>query len=259
MPRFNAQNIINRLKGMSDIDKSKKANSDTIIKDEIDNVMEDTKISLYRQSREKAAKYALWQGLLNQYGLFGTQRSNKRIFGRNKDINYYDREYLHGDLVSIDFGTSNLDKEFSFTHTAIVIKSYTDYIVVLPTTSCKEGRLENRPQDEQDDTMIITSGDFEDIESDSYIMLYQIRSVSKNRIQKIIGTISNTQLMKRIDDKVSEAFSPIVYHDFHSLKEQYDDIKSQNELLRGILDEIKKDANSILTHTELYDKISTNQ
>ena len=255
MPKFNAQNIINRLKGMSDIDKSKKANSDTIIKDEIDNVMEDTKISLYRQSREKAVKYALWQGLLNQYGLFGTQRSNKRLFGRSKDINYYDREYLHGDLVSIDFGTSNLDKEFSFTHTAIVIKSYTDYIVVLPTTSCKEGRLENRPQDEQDDTMIITSTDFEDIESDSYIMLYQIRSVSKNRIQKVIGTISNTQLMKQIDDKVNAIFSPIAYYDFHSLKEQYDNLKLQNELLKGILKGIKKEANSILTHTEAYDRI----
>lgn len=134
----------------------------------------------------------------------------------------------------------------------------TDYIVVLPTTSCKEGRLENRPQDERDDTMIITSTDFEDIESDSYIMLYQIRSVSKNRIQKVIGTISNTQLMKQIDDKVNAIFSPIAYYNFYSLKEQYDDLKLQNELLKGILKEIKKDATNILTHTEAYDKIAIN-
>jgi len=93
MPKFNVQNIIARLKNMSDVDKNKKANSDTIIKEEINNVMDDVKISLYRQSREKAAKYVLWQGLLNQYGLFGTQRNNKRLFGKNKDINYYDTEY----------------------------------------------------------------------------------------------------------------------------------------------------------------------
>jgi len=59
---------------------------------------------------------------------------------KNKNINYYDDNYKHGDLISVDFGTSNLDKEFSFTHTAIVLKSYTDYIVVIPTTSCKDGR-----------------------------------------------------------------------------------------------------------------------
>lgn len=119
--------------------------------------MEDTKIALYNQNREYAVKYVLWQGLLNQYGIFGRKRNSKRAFGVNKEINYYDETFEHGDLVSIDFGTSNIDKEFSFTHTAIVIKSYTDFIVVVPTTSCKDGRLETKPKDEQDDTLVITS------------------------------------------------------------------------------------------------------
>lgn len=250
MPKFNAQNIIARLKNMSDVDKNKKANSDTIIKEEINNVMDDVKISLYRQSREKAAKYVLWQGLLNQYGLFGTQRNNKRLFGKNKDINYYDTEYSHGDLVSVDFGTSNLDKEFSFTHTAIVLKSYTDYIVVLPTTSCKEGRLENRPKDEQQDTLTITSEDFKEIESDSYIMLYQIRSVSKNRIQKTIGTIKDTELIKKIDYKMSEIYSPVTYHEICNLKEQLKEMQTQNNFLLKTLKQIGNIANTILTHRE---------
>ena len=81
MPKFSAGKIINALNNMSDGDKSKKAQSNAVIKEEIDNVMEDTKISLYNQNRERAVKYALWQGLLNQYGLFGTRRSTKRLFG----------------------------------------------------------------------------------------------------------------------------------------------------------------------------------
>lgn len=241
MPKFSAGRIISALNSMSDTDKSKKAQSHTVIKEEIDNVMEDTKISLYNQDREHAVKYALWQGLLNQYGLFGTRRSTKRLFGKNKDINYYDDNYEHGDLISIDFGTSNLDKEFSFTHTAIVLKSYTDYIVVIPTTSCKDGRLETKPQDEQDDTLIITSDDFENIESDSYIMLYQIRSVSKNRIQKKIGTINGKELLSKIDYKIAQIFANSFYDEFDVFKQELCKTKYENEELHMEVQELRNE------------------
>lgn len=251
MPKFSAGRIISALNSMSDTDKSKKAQSNTVIKEEIDNVMEDTKISLYNQDREYAVKYALWQGLLNQYGLFGTRRSTKRLFGKNKDINYYDDNYKHGDLISIDFGTSNLDKEFSFTHTAIVLKSYTDYIVVIPTTSCKDGRLETKPQDEQDDTLIITSNDFENIESDSYIMLYQIRSVSKNRIQKKIGTINGKELLSKIDYKIAQIFANSFYDEFDVFKQELCKTKSENEELHMEVQELRNELEkykNVLTH-----------
>ncbi len=88
---------------------------------------------------------------------------------------------------------------------------------MLPITSNKEGRLENKPQDEQADTMLITNSDFSDIESDSYIMLYQIRSVSKNRIQKIIGTISDSTLMKEIDRKLMNMYIPYIQTEYDKL------------------------------------------
>ncbi|WMC93204.1 type II toxin-antitoxin system PemK/MazF family toxin [Kineothrix sp. MB12-C1] len=210
MENFNAKKIINSLKNMNSEDKDKKAYTSPIIKEEIKNVLEDTKIVLYSQNRERAAKYILWQGLLNQYGIFGKNRKKTRLFGENKDITYYDRNYKHGDMISIDFGTSNLGKEFAFTHTAIVVKSYTDYIIVLPVTSCKEDKLDEIPVDEQDDTMIIRKTDYEEIDSDSYIILYQIRSVSKNRIQKVIGSISDTKLMRDIDLKLAKSFLPLL-------------------------------------------------
>lgn len=144
----------------------------------------------------------------------------KRVFGKSK-VNYYDVDYKHGDLISIDFGTSNIDKEFSYTHSAIVLKSYTDYVVVIPITSRKEGRLESKPVDEQNDTMVITKKDFKDIETDSYIMLYQIRSVSKNRIQKNIGSIKGTMLLKKLDCKICQIYAPISFKLLQKEKRKY--------------------------------------
>lgn len=213
MEHFNASNLISILNRLSEEDKKKKVYSSKDIKEEIKKLCNDIKLSLYHQSREDAVKYALWQGLLNQYGIFGTKRNSHRN-------SFYSEEFKHGDLISIDFGTSNIGKEFSYTHTAIVLKDYTDYIVVIPTTSCKDGRLEHKPQDEQNDTLLLTSNDFKKLESESYIMLYQIRSVSKNRIQKIIGHINNSELLKKIDYKLLEIYAPKANDDFKFVMEE---------------------------------------
>lgn len=208
--KFDALKLINMLNSMSDEDKNKTAKTSNIIQDELRKLFRETKILVTKQKREDAIKYALWQGLLNQYGIFGNKRNTHKT-------SFYDKIYKHGDLISIDFGTSNIGVEFSYTHTAIVLKNYTDYIVVIPTTSVKEHRLENKPKDEQNDTMVITSDDFDGIESDSYIMLYQVRSVSKNRIQKIIGNIGDTDLMKRINQKLVEIYLPYIVEECHNL------------------------------------------
>lgn len=208
--KFDAQKLIKLLNSMTDEDKNKTAKTNTVIQEELKKLYIETKALVLKQKREDAIKYALWQGLLNQYGIFGKKRNTHKS-------NLYNNTYVHGDLISVDFGTSNIGSEFSYTHTAIVLKAYTDYIVVLPTTSVKEHRLENKPEDEQDDTMVITSNDFQYIDSDSYIMLYQIRSVSKNRIQKIIDNISDTDLMKRIDRRLSEIYSPYIYEEYKKL------------------------------------------
>lgn len=205
--KFNAKKLIRQLNSMSEGEKNKKAYTDSFIKNEVKKVCKETHIQICRQNREEAIKSALWQGLLNQYGIFGSKKGQYKT-------SLYTKIYEHGDLVSIDFGTSNIGMEFSYTHTAIVLKSYTDYLVVIPTTSCKEGRLEHKPSDEQKDTLIITDNDFNDIESDSYVMLYQIRSVSKNRIQKIIGSIKGTDLLYNIDKKLVSMFSESIYNEY---------------------------------------------
>lgn len=221
MPKFRALELINLLNSMSEEDKKKKAQSDSVIKDEIKNVLDDTKVILYRQNREDAIKYALWQGLLNQYGIFGSKRTQHRILGKTKE-NYYDQCYSFGDLIGVDFGTSNVGSEFSFTHTAIVVSAYTDYLVVIPTTSCKDGRLESKPIDEQSATMIIKKDDFPDIESDSYILLYQLRSISRNRVVKRVGTISDSALLRQISQKLFELMINPLYVEYSEKLSQND-------------------------------------
>lgn len=222
---FNANNVIKILNDLSEEDKVKKVFSSKEIKEEIKKLCNDIKLILYHQNREDALKYALWQGLLNQYGIFGTKRNLHKT-------PLYTGDFKHGDLISIDFGTSNIGREFSYTHTAIVLKNYTDYIVVIPITSCKDGRLEHKPIDEQRDTLVLTNKDFKDLDSESYIMLYQMRSVSKNRIQKKIGSIANSELMNNIDYKLAEIFAEKEYKDFLDAKETIKDISEKNIKLK---------------------------
>ena len=51
-------------------------------------------------------------------------------------------------------------------------------------------------------------------------MLYQIRSVSKNRIQKKIGTINGKELLSKIDYKIAQIFADSFYDEFDVFKQE---------------------------------------
>lgn len=54
MQKFNAKALLSEFSKLSSSDKNKKAHSNKVIKQEIKNVLEDTKIALYNQNREYA-------------------------------------------------------------------------------------------------------------------------------------------------------------------------------------------------------------
>jgi mRNA-degrading endonuclease toxin of MazEF toxin-antitoxin module len=184
--------------GDKKIDKKQKASTSLIVCSELNNLFNDMKIMLLNQNIEDSIKYILWQGLLNRYGIFGYQRNNIRKFGKEQDITYSDKTYECGDLLSIDFGTSNFGNEFSFTHSAYVVSDFTDYIIVVPITSCGEGRLESKPLDGQEATILLSKEEFKVLANDSYALTYQIRSVTKSRITKYIGNIDCPKLAEKI-------------------------------------------------------------
>lgn len=86
MPKFKASSVISMLKRFTDEEKNKKTQSCPELKNEIKNVLDDTKIILYKQSREDAIKYILWQGLLNRYGIFGATEDNTAYLVKIKQI-----------------------------------------------------------------------------------------------------------------------------------------------------------------------------
>ena len=206
MAKFNANNLISILNDNA-ISKSQKAKNINTINAEMSNLFDDIKAIIDNQSVEDTIKYLLWQGLLNNYGIFGYKRNEIRTFGKYKK-SYSDKSYNRGDLLSIDFGTSNIGKEFSYTHTGIVIGDYSNYVIIIPITTCEEGRLDNKSSDELQSTMIIYKKDCPILVSDSFVLLYQIKSVSKNRITKNIGNISNTPIMNEIDTNLAHIYIP---------------------------------------------------
>lgn len=269
MPKFKASSVISMLKRFTDEEKNKKTQSCPELKNEIKNVLDDTKIILYKQSREDAIKYILWQGLLNRYGILGSNRRQHRLFGQDK-TDYYAQEYQHGDIVSIDFGTSNIGSEFSFTHTALVLHEFTDFLIVIPITTAKDGRLENKPLDEQESTFVIHKSDFSFIEADSYVLIYQIKSISKNRITKRIGNITGSKFLCDVDSevfnilldplskKISEEITNlnIKISDYKNMIEEKDEkIRELNCLVENLKQNIKNNDKNVLTNLDFHDTI----
>jgi len=209
---FNPFNLINILKNKS-INKSDVAKTNSVLVSEMDNCFEDTKSIINELTVEKAIKYVLWNGLCNNYGLHGINRNKSREFKINKKGNtikkyYYKQRYGRGKLLSIDFGTSNIGRELAYTHSGIVLADYTDYVVVVPITSKKDFNLSQLAPDIQKVILLIEKSEYPKIDSDSYVLMHQIKSVSKNRITKIITSFSKTKMMEQIEQKLFEVHCP---------------------------------------------------
>jgi mRNA-degrading endonuclease toxin of MazEF toxin-antitoxin module len=200
MSKLNVHNLISVLKD-NFINKKQKASTSPVIRSELENLFQDMETMLLNQNIEESVKYILWQGLLNRYGIFGYDRNTVRMFGVNK-TSYSDKTYKRGDVLSIDFGASNLGNEFSYTHLGIVINDYTDYSVIVPLTSFKEERLESKPEDQKNATMLLYKEDYNFLEDDSLVLIYQIRSISKNRITKYIGRVDDSEFFDNIFSKM---------------------------------------------------------
>ncbi|MGD6876769.1 type II toxin-antitoxin system PemK/MazF family toxin [Bacillus infantis] len=188
---------------------NKKAGENKEISKEIDKVSFNLSLHMKELDTEKAIKKILWEGVLNQFGTFGTKSGHIKSFqkkGNNGEqtIFDYNKQFSKGKMVSIDFGTSNIDRELSLTHTGIVLADYTGLMVVVPITSQTSMEFNNLAEDIQNDVIPIYSRDYSQVENDSYILMHQIRTVSKNRITKngIVGSLAGTHIMKEIENKL---------------------------------------------------------
>ncbi|WP_016994788.1 type II toxin-antitoxin system PemK/MazF family toxin [Lysinibacillus boronitolerans] len=190
------------------VNKSGLASTNADLVTEISNCASEIE-AWYKQSTiEEAIKSIFWHGTLKDYGTFGVKTLQTRNFYNKKTKTYYDLNQTIGrwKLLSIDFGVTNIGREFSLTHTGIVIADYSGMVVVLPITSQDSVDLSKVPNDIKKSFIPVSKVECQDLAKDSYVLIHQIRAVSKNRITKrgIIGKIENTSVQQKIEKKSSE-------------------------------------------------------
>ncbi|ALS23172.1 type II toxin-antitoxin system PemK/MazF family toxin [Paenibacillus naphthalenovorans] len=192
------------------------AHTEPKVLSELPKNLKDTEEIIKNVTIEEAIKYILWNGLWNQYGLFGAKKETPRIF-KEKDENgqiiekeYFSKRYSRGKLLSVDLGVSNIGREFCYTHTGIVIDDYPGIVIIIPMTSIKEFEMTRIPLEVRKATIPVLTRDYPQIKEDSYILTNQIRAVSKNRITKVVGSISRTKLMQEIEEMLFERHTPYI-------------------------------------------------
>lgn len=212
----NIKALFDILKNEADIDK-KLANTNATVVNETKEVFNVTENIIKNMTIEQAIKTILWQGVLNDYGMFSPKRDQPKKFykldyksrGKVERI-FYNETFSRGKLISVDFGTSNIGKEFSLTHTAIVITDFPGFVTVAPLTSQTDRQLENLPEAIKNVVIPVFKKDYPVLESDSYILIHQIKSVSKNRITKIIGSLAKTKIMDDIEMMLYQIQTPYI-------------------------------------------------
>lgn len=233
---FNPMVLINILTNQS-INKEEKAYKNVALIRELDNCFLDTKGVVKNLNIEQAIKFTLWNGLLNQYGVFGGKREQNREFkitvNGNKEVRTYnDERFNRGKVLSIDFGVSNIGRELSFTHSGIVIADYVGVVVVVPITSQKEFGLNKLSPDIQQVIIPIYNKDYPQIQEDSYILMHQIRAVSKNRITKVVASLSKMPIMQEIEEKILDVHSPYINKVY---KDRISELENEIENLKKLL------------------------
>ncbi|RFU70620.1 type II toxin-antitoxin system PemK/MazF family toxin [Peribacillus saganii] len=200
-----------------DENNPKLAHTNLTILNELQNILADTGQAIQRLTEEEAIKTILWQGVLNEFGIYGDKKGTNRVFykknkatGKSDPTTFASESFSRGKVLSIDFGTSNLDYEFSLTHTGIVLAEYKNLLVVVPVTSQKDKTLTSLPKEIQDVLIPITKKEYPFFENDSFALLHHIRSISKNRITKVIGSVAKTDIMDQIEEKLYEKHSVFI-------------------------------------------------
>lgn len=187
------------------------AKSNKVILSELAKLSKATEENIKNMTIEQSIKTILWQGILNKYGVFSPKKEELRRFVKKGVPKiYYRQQYQKGQLLSIDYGTSNIGKEFCLTHTSIVLYDFPGFVVVIPLTSQKDKQLNNLPQEIRDVIIPIYKTDYSILQNDSYILVHQIKSVSKNRITKEIGSLTKTEIMNDIENTIYNIFSSYI-------------------------------------------------
>ncbi len=184
------KNIINLIKRNDVKFKNIKFMQDEKLKKEFFTSLKNYEFKLTEQS---AYEIALWI------------ESNEKHLSASQQNNF--TKYNLGEILLVDLGWNNYDREFAYIHPAIVIKETYTKIFIVPCSSGtprkdKKGNI--YPEFE-----IGTPND--GFQRNTIVMLYEAKYIDKNRVISKLGKTSN-QFFDKIYNKLFEQiFEPIHY------------------------------------------------
>lgn len=147
----------------------------------------------FKLTEQSAYEIALWI------------ESNEKHLSSSKQNNF--TRYSLGEILLVDLGCNNYDREFAYIHPAIVIKETPTKIFIVPCSSGIPRKDKNGniyPEFE-----VGTSLD--GFQKDTVVMLYEAKYIDKNRVISKLGKTSN-QFFDKIYNKLFEQiFEPIHY------------------------------------------------
>lgn len=167
------------------------------------NTLKDTELTIIQQKLDEGLEYTLWNGFTNEFGLYGPKKNTHK--SRSASI-----AQSRGRVFNVDYGQHSIGREQAFLRPSVIIADYSDISIVIPATSETETKFDNLAPDIQKAVIKVDSSIYTAFSVDSYLLLHQMRAVSKNRLRKNCGSIAKTELMKTIEEKLYKFHSPYI-------------------------------------------------
>lgn len=147
----------------------------------------------YNLTEQSAYEIALWIES-NEKHLSALQRNNLI-------------KYSLGEILLVDLGWNNYDREFAYIHPAIVIKETATKIFIVPCSSGNPRKDKKGNIYPEFEVGTINDG----FQRNTVVMLYEAKYIDKNRVISRLGKTSSQFFNKVYNKLFEQIFEPIYY------------------------------------------------
>ena len=116
-------------------------------------------------------------------------------------------KYSLGEILLVDLGSNNYEKEFAYIHPAIVIKETATKIFIVPCSSSTPRKDKNGNIFPEFELGTINDG----FKRNTIVMLHEAKYIDKNRVISKLGKTSNQFFDKIYNKLFKQIFEPIYY------------------------------------------------
>lgn len=131
--------------------------------------------------------------------------SNEKHLAASQQNNF--TKYSLGEILLVDLGWNNYDREFAYIHPAIVIKETATKIFIVP---CSSGLPRKDKKGIVYPEFIVGTTD-DGFQRNTVVMLYEAKYIDKNRVISKLGKTSNSFFDRVYNKLFEQIFEPIHY------------------------------------------------